>query len=286
MSWNPKKIPIIGGYYSKIGKIYDISTMPCTPTPEVWTLAFFYGIPRLIWALFKPDPFDETWSRVGRKRGIKRKQTFKFIDEFTIPVETTPSMQWVRWAGDWVQRVGWWFLIVDTGVDHAVYWQSAAYAFEGCKTPGSPYAQASTTTPQQDTTGMNWKRAQLAVTAAHVFSGGVGEVFIPAGFGFHAGFTIQSEENQNFPPGQRATVTAWRIRQDDGTVIASGSTTPNKEGDKSSGAGFVKKPILSAFSKTLIFEYTCGSDGWTLITGISISVTGSGIPIGLGQGDP
>lgn len=286
MGWRINDLPVIGKELAKVGKIYDIASLPCSPSPEIWTLAFFYGIPRMLWALYKPDPLDTTWERVGRTRGIKRRQTFKFEEEYTQDIDLKPGLRWVRWAGDWAQRVGWWFLIVDAAINHAMYWQSAAYAFEGCKTPGNPYAQG-TGSLGFDITANEWHHFPAPITEEKVFVGGVGACLIPAGYGYYSGAEINSIPHPDFPPEQQAVVRGWRlINVGDGSVLAQGEADVAQDGQSSKGAGFAKKPILSLTDKLTRWEYTCGGPGATRITSCSCTWTGAGIPNGLGQGDP
>jgi hypothetical protein len=283
MGWNNRKIPFIGDELAKIGKIYDMAMMPCSPTPEAWVLAFWYGIPRMLWALFKPDPIDDVWERVGRTRGVKRRQKFKFVEEYTEDIELKPSLRWVRFAGDWAQRVGWWMLIVDAAINHAMYWQSAAMAFEGCKSDDAAYAQGEGDDSGSVAPGA-WKRLFIAVTDTRIFSGGIGEVFIPAGFGYYASFSVSSKGLHTVPPESQAMITGWRIISGS-DVIAQGDVTYSVDGKSNKGSGFVRKPVIGLTSKTLQFQVTSDSAGFWEAHG-TINVTGSGIPLGLRQGDP
>jgi hypothetical protein len=286
MGWNYKRIPVIGKELAKIGHIYDMATLPCTPTPEIWVLAFWYGIPRLLWSLYKPDPLDETWSRVGRTRGIKRRQRLTFTEEYTADIPLKPALYWVRWAGDWAQRVGWWMLIVDAAIDHAMYWQSAAMAFEGCKTEGAAYAQASTDDTTSEITGGGWKRVFLAVTDTHIFSGGIGEVHIPPGYGYYASFDVAAIPDPGQPPEARSSLGGIRVIDGDGNTVMEHDAVNSILDDSARASGFVKKPLIRLSDNQLQFQVKSNGTGWMKITHTSITVTGSGIPFGLKQGDP
>jgi len=286
MGWRYTDIPIIGKQIAKVGKVYDIMQMPCAPTPEIWTLAFFYGIPRLLWSLYKPDPLDETWSRVGRTRGVKRRQKMRYTEEYTNDIKVGSGLRWVRWAGDWVQRIGWWMLIADAATSHALYWTSAAYAFEGCKTPNNPYAQGSLTTPYWEITGDLWQPVSNVAFDNKVFIGGGGKVFIPAGYGYYAGFTVACERIPAFEPNNTTSVVSWRILEEGVGVIDEGETDVSPETGKGYASKAVKKPIIGIFDKVLSFEISTGGLLWTNITDVTVTVTGAGIPTSLGQGDP
>ena len=286
MGWNYRRIPVIGKEIAKIGHIYDMAVLPCKPTPEIWVLAFFYAVPNLLWSLYKPDPLDDVWSRVGRRRGIKRRQRMTFIEEYTEEIPLKPSLRWVRFAGDWAQRVGWWMLIVDAAIDHAMYWQSGAMAFEGCKSTGIPFAEGEQHGVTSETTGGEWKRLFVATEYWHIFGPGIGEVNIPPGYGYHASMSIASEPDENLSPNDPTTVLAWRIIDGDGAVVAEGETIEAVEGKSRVGNGFAKKPIIRLGGNQIQFQIKTGPVGWAKITSASFSVTGWGIPYGLKQGDP
>jgi hypothetical protein len=282
---NPQKTSYIGGELAKIGRVFDMASLPCQPTPEIWVLAFWYGIPRMLWSLFKPDTLDETWSRVGVRRGFKRRGRFKFFDQYqeAQPIKLPPGLRWVRFAGDWAQRVGWWLLIVDAAIDHAMYWQSAAMSFDGCATDNNPFALG-----DGDNLAVShfpfWQDIPVAVTQTFIFGGGVGQVSVPPGFGYYAGFSLSSIGNPN-TPGFQSTVAAWRIVEN-GEVIASGETVPGLDGNSSGGAGFIRKPILGLSGKLLAFQTRLNQSGSCIIKEANITVTGAGLPTGLKQGDP
>lgn len=283
--WFNNKTPIIGKELAKIGKIYNAAALPCQPTPEMWVYGFFYGIPHMLWTLYKPDPIDYAWDRTGLRRGLKRRQRFKIKEDLSNRIPATPTLTWIRWAGDWVQRVGWWMLIVDAALDHAVWWESAAMQWAGCQQPGQPYAQGEATD-----IGMShypqWQNIDLAVVHYNIFAGGIGQVIVPGAIPYSAGFSVTSIGNPIVPEWYQSTVAEWRILAE-GDVIAQGSTTPNADGVSHSGAGFIFKPNIFVGSRTLSFQTRLNRPGSCLVTHAAITVSGAALPLNtLGQGDP
>lgn len=131
-------IPIIGPWIGRIGQVRATMATPCTIEPEVWVLAGFHGVPRLLWSLFKPDAWDLTTERFQRGHKKKRRRRFRF-GGMIEDVDFRGRGKGLQWAvfrlGSLAERVGWWFLIVDASTELAVHWTSTAYIWSGCPVP-------------------------------------------------------------------------------------------------------------------------------------------------------
>lgn len=142
------KLPIIGPWISKIGRLENIIATPCHITPQVFATSFFAAVPQLVWTLYKPDPIDnylELFGPPGRPglrpfgRGGLPHRRRRFRVGGIIQPENPISGKFgtaVWRLGSLAQRIGWYFLIVDAGINHAINWMSLAYEWSGCQLPG------------------------------------------------------------------------------------------------------------------------------------------------------
>lgn len=147
---NPlKEVPAIGPFHNwlkKIGHVQSIINQPCSPTFDMWVLGFWSATPYALWSLFKPDPMDATYERFGR--GHKKRRRYRFDASHLIQAsEPIPKgMGWAVFKGatDVAQRIGWYMMIADVAINHAVRWSSLAMAYAGCPDPDAPMAIAHT----------------------------------------------------------------------------------------------------------------------------------------------
>ena len=51
-------VPILDGWATKVGKIYDIWATPCDLDPAIIVAAAFSELPVLLYGIFKPQPID------------------------------------------------------------------------------------------------------------------------------------------------------------------------------------------------------------------------------------
>lgn len=135
-----QKLPIVGPWIGKFGRVADIMATPCDVDPGVWVLAFFTGAPTALFSLFKPDPFDMVTERFGgghKKRGRRR---FRWDEMVQLPKPTKGGMSWVFFrVGSWAERLGWYMLIADVAFEWAVNWSSMAYQWSGCPDPNASW---------------------------------------------------------------------------------------------------------------------------------------------------
>lgn len=178
-------IPIIGPWISRVGQVRAMMATPCTIEPEVWVLAGFHSLPGLIWSLFKPDAFDQTTERLGRKHKKHKKRRFKLggmiLDEDMFARKG--KLQWAIFKlGHLAERVGWWMLIIDASTELAVHWTSTAYTWSGCPTPQGACAKTACDDMRGSVSGgsdifAGWNAvyAQAPLTAA------ISRIFVPPG---------------------------------------------------------------------------------------------------------
>lgn len=132
--------PQIVDWPSKIGRLVALSATPCSPTPQIVAYGFFVSLPILVITLFKPDAQDSWLHRFGRPHKRRRKWGIKH-GTIIFPQEPIPK----GWAtatwllGEWAQRLGWYFLVVDATTDFLINWTSLIYAYSGCPSQGMPY---------------------------------------------------------------------------------------------------------------------------------------------------
>lgn len=178
-------VPVIGAWTARVGHVYDIISTPCEIEPTIAVLAAFHAAPRALVGILKPDRLDLVAKRFGRPHGRRLPRRFRVIDELIMKVPPpVKKLGWCIWKlGDWAQRLGWYMLIVDAGIEFAVHWTSAAYQWSGCNVPGAPYCRM-TTIPNQifgpggdDILFMNW-----ALVGKHIFSGDIDSIGTVEGF--------------------------------------------------------------------------------------------------------
>lgn len=135
-----EKLPVVGPWIGKFGKIQDIMATPCEVSPEVWVLAFFSGAPMALFSLFKPDPFDQVSQRAGLGHKKRTRRRFRWDDAIKLDPGKRGSLRWVVFRlGSWAERIGWYMLIADVAFDWAYNWSSMAYQWSGCQNPNASW---------------------------------------------------------------------------------------------------------------------------------------------------
>lgn len=144
--YNPvKKVPLLGKWYSRAGRTYEIWSSPCNPEPMIAVYAAWVSLPRLVWTLFKPDFIDLKYDQV--KAGFHRhgrKGKFK-IHTIDVPKYPVPKgLGWALFAGaEFAQRVGWYLSVIDVTTEFAVNWSTLTYQYSGCIAPGVSFGNCS-----------------------------------------------------------------------------------------------------------------------------------------------
>lgn len=130
---NPWRIPVIGPWVGRVGSVAAIMSLNCNPSAQMWVQAFFHSAPKLVWSLFKPDAFDQVSERLHFGHRRKRQGRMGFSG-FLEPI----SWSGKGWGaalfllGGLAERIGWWFIIVDSATELAVNWSTTAMQYAGC----------------------------------------------------------------------------------------------------------------------------------------------------------
>jgi hypothetical protein len=157
-------IPVVGDYIAKIGQIYAISGIPCSPNPEMWVLAFWHSVPHLLWSLFKPDPLDETFERFGDLHHKKRRGKFGFKSLLQAVDPPATGIGWALFRGaELAQSLGWYMLIVDASLQFDINWMSTAMQWSGCQVP-PPFLG------QGHASGQGYTNAGLVLNASNAWT--------------------------------------------------------------------------------------------------------------------
>lgn len=144
-SYQHYDIPLIGGQATKIGRIIDLWTAPCNVTPQINAFAFFQAIPTLLWSAVKPEIIDTNIVDSHRHRKKKPRPRFDVHDIWRDNLIDIPLPRWAIFrAAEFLDRVGWYFLIADATEDFIINWVSTAYLYVGCRLPYDAYAYRTT----------------------------------------------------------------------------------------------------------------------------------------------
>lgn len=196
-----KGVPIIGPWIGRIGQVADIMATPCDVDPEVWVYAFFNGVPRMLVGLFKPTPEDYMTERFGRPHKRIRRGRF-MVHDILEAVDPGPGLGWkVFKILGWKERVGWWFAIIDAGVELSYHWSSMAYQWSGCATPDVAGARLVMTQDNYDVpNGGYWGNWNVVHTAGGV-TADIGGINVPANFQGSISFKAMiSRPSEAIPP--------------------------------------------------------------------------------------
>lgn len=225
------KIPIIGKWIGRVGRVVDITSFACQPTPEIWVKAAFYAIPTMMWTYFKPSPTDFAAQRFGQSHHTKKKPKFEvYATDIPEKIPVKGALGWAAFAGvSFARRVGWYFTIADAFTGGAVNWTSLAYQWTGCDTPGSAYAEAHAAQGPYVLGGAGtYLFTGWIVTAHQIFSNDQSSIVTPNGYDPGIGCILTSKPNEVIP-GFDAS---WTMEMRDdvtGDVIA--KATPEKGND-------------------------------------------------------
>ena len=134
--FDPRRIPIIGDDIYQVGQVIDIWGDGCSPQPSIFIRGFFEYTPLLLWSLFKPDPFDLVFDRLGQRHKRKRRRRFRVKDFDALGGPKIPGERGFMYQSiKLVQRIGWYLIIVDATSDFLINWTSMAYQWSGCPAP-------------------------------------------------------------------------------------------------------------------------------------------------------
>lgn len=138
----------------KIGRIFDLMTTPCNNDRiEMFIGAPFVNLPTLLYTLLQHECKDQLWdkgrdawlrmnNRGGYRHGRGGTPNFKSQGEFGTngPTPKGNGYAWIR-AGDFMQRIGSYLLIIDAALNWDINWMSDALEWSGCQP--EPFAWSS-----------------------------------------------------------------------------------------------------------------------------------------------
>lgn len=144
--YNPvKKVPLIGKWYGRIGRVHQIWSQPCSPTPWIMVKAAVVSAPRLAWSLVKPDFLDlkyDALTKNRRRHGRRGRMKIHVIDQpVYAPKRGLERMLFS--SAEFAQRVGWYLSVIDATTEFVVNWSTLTYQYAGCEAPGLYYAYLS-----------------------------------------------------------------------------------------------------------------------------------------------
>lgn len=145
--YNPfNKVPLIGPWYGRIGRVFRILSYPCAADPVIWVEAAWVGLPRLLWTLVKPDFLDYKWDMftkgktpigpefAGGKSRHSGRGRFRAGGVIHPEHGGGKGRYWVPfYIGELAQKVGWYISVVDVATEFVYNWASMVYVFAGCE---------------------------------------------------------------------------------------------------------------------------------------------------------
>jgi hypothetical protein len=198
-------IPGIGPWISKIGRIKQLWANPCSPDPNIWAYAFFQALPVLLISPIAPSATDflirRTNAGPGRFHGTRGKFTFDVWDILQPFTQSAAGEGWLRFPLlEWGTRLLWYFAVADATLDFAIYWESLAYQWAGCRSPQSPWGFAGTTGPGIWAPGLTGPAyGGFTNFASNIFSANMSGVSTPPGYRPTVTWTFNFN-NDGLPP--------------------------------------------------------------------------------------
>lgn len=133
-------IPIIGPMSAKVSRVYDLFVEPCGPSTDVWVTAIWWAAAKAFIQVTKPDLDQIITNRAGRPHGRKRKLRWTGFahdpwnesssgPHSKIPINPTTKL-WRFFQIE--QRIGFYIMVADIGLDFTINWYSMAYTIAGC----------------------------------------------------------------------------------------------------------------------------------------------------------
>jgi len=198
------KLPVVGPWYSRLGRIHNYMIAPCALEPYAIFQAAVVAAPRLVYGLFGPDCTDDAWDYLkGKGKGHKKGAIFKTLGKRAPAGAIAPGVRDLFIPmGDFAQRVGWYITLIDQTSEFLVNWTSLMYQYQGCKANDTPYAQAKIAEPGFHLCPFGGEHEVCAwtKTGAHIFNVGFSELVVPSGYNPGVGFSLSSGPNPIGPP--------------------------------------------------------------------------------------
>lgn len=236
-------IPVIGDWLGRVGRVLQIASNPCAPTPTIWITAFFAGIPTMMWFFAKPSPTDYLAERLGSGRKKKK---------WKITVQATEALGRAGGGGALMTKAftalraaGYYFTVADMLTAGAVNWVSTAYRWSGCTTQGqnSAWAFATAIPDSVELPGPGssiftfWENG-----TGHLMVAGAGGVAVPGGMIGSVGYSLTADQyHPDFP------IPSWtaELISNLGDTVAESPTITEQSGKQSSTGFFYNGMGLS-----------------------------------------
>lgn len=248
-----KAAPVIGPWIGRIGQIQSILATPCTITPQIFVKAFFAGVPKLVWTLFKPDALDLTAERFQKGHRRRKRPILRAGGIIDGSVRAKPGLQTAVFTlGQLAQRIGWYFIIIDAATTHSLHWMSMAYQYSGCTTPEGIWCTAtlggSILSPSSEAFTASWSFA--GGNAGPIISGP--NITVPAGSTGSVFYTVSGKPPPNPPylPPYGAVSGASLVQFPSGAILNDADGAMDGDGNSIFSGAYTPVEVLTNTTRT------------------------------------
>lgn len=258
-------VPIIGSHIAKIGRIIDLWSDPCAPTPEIWAKALWGATPTALLTAAKPELVDiDIPSRRPRPRKGLRGAAAAAL-KLTDNIVSVPVPRWRAFqAFELSELAGFYLFLASIAEDAIINWMSLAYEYQGCEIPGIAHFYAHSTQDLFGSTNLHQFLFSSWEALSHDnFSFNSQQIIPLKGTEFRTSVNINAAPHPTQSP-QGQFLGAEVVDLNTGTIIANDEATADGEGGNAarlSGRfrlGEGERPQLAV----RIFQ----SPGWMLLT--------------------
>lgn len=257
---------------SRVGRVLDIISHPCSPSPEVWVHAFFTAIPTLLLTPICASPTDFLIRRLLGAGCKKPSFDFDVWATEEAPAVEFKGLQWVAFKGaQFLSRALWEMAVIDAFTGYFVNWTSAAYQYAGCKYPGEAYLQQSVIPNQIPGYASGQYKVDFTVDDYHIFQGGGTSIYTPGGYNPSIRFNPQGDPWSGAPTDKATIVNSFVRRDSDGRSFAYANGA-SADGSHSSAQGVSLQTNEGETAQTWTPIIT-KTKGWMVLSG-DLSVFG------------
>lgn len=277
-----QKLPIIGPWIGRVGRVYRIWSEPCNPSPWIMIEAAFISAPRLLWSLYGPDFIDYKYDQITKNfRTHGRRGKMKIWDVSYPAYDPPRGFGQVLFRGaEIAQKVGWYFIVIDATTEFVVNWSTLVYQLEGCHAPGILWCNLNgPEVLKVSIDGHSYTYGDFDVVGVSGLPWGPTGVGINAGLEFVASFTFVTEPVEIQPlGGTAATGTLWDNVNSAPLGVPTVSTDP-VTGRTVSQSAF-RYPVSAGLTHVIGVRVSPGV-GWYKVVAATLSVSASHIKIDL-----
>lgn len=275
------KLPVVGRWYGRIGQVYQIWSMPCSPDPLIAVYAAWVSAPRLLWSLFKPDFMDLKYDQI--KSGFRRhgrKGKFKIHEEQGGAYARPKGVGWqIFRVAEAAQKIGWYLSIIDVTTEGLVNWSTLTYQYSGCLTPDMAYAiQDNSSIFVYGTTGAPQTIGGWIPKAVKGLGAGPTSIAVPQSWNYMVTAQLTTE-GVDVPGRGKGAPSLQVVNTNDGIVVATMDRTDYPDGTTGFlGVGYINLGNLPAAN--LVVQAISNSGGYRA-TGGSFQVYASDLKLQL-----